>query len=1113
MQLNPCGKEPHLMRRSAFKIIMVMKLITLFITIACLQVSAASFAQRVTLSEKDAPLSEVFNKIQRQSGYQFFYKGDLLGNAKISIEVKDVTVQQAMDVALKDLPLNYAITNNIIVIKKKELVPEKPAAPQPPKDVTGQVLDKNGVPLPSATVLNKRTKTGTLTDVKGNFTLHDVLPTDIIVVSYIGYKPIDVTVGEKTVFNLVLNETTNSLDQVVVQAYGTTSKRLNTGNIATVSAAEIEKEPVGNVLSAMEGKVPGLMIQQTSGYASAPFKVEIRGRSALNFLPSEPLYIIDGVPLTILENPKAGGNYDSGSTGFVQNGLGPPAGGQSPLFSINPNDIESISVLKDADATAIYGSRGANGVIIITTKTGKPGKTKVEANASYGIDIPTGQYDYLNTSQYLQLREQAFRNDGISPNSGNAYDLLIYNTKNYTDWQKYLFGGTGKTSLEEVAMSGGDKLTTFRIAMSYYQISSPLTVSGKNQKVSVQSNLTHKSADQKFTISFTNTFSYLYINEINSLSNATLPPDAPSVFNQNGSLNWTDWNPISNPFALLLQPYTEKSLFLNSSLMLNYELLKGLTLSTKFGYNTQNGQQYFSDPIIAQNPVDNPTGSAEFGTNNNVNSIVEPQIEFKNRIFKGTIDALIGSSLQYVNTNGNNIQGTGYVDDNLLHSISNAPNRNAVDNIGDYKYSSIYGRINYNWEDEYILNLSGRRDGSSRFAPGKQFGNFGAIGAAWIFTQENWLKNNLGFLSFGKVRASYGLTGSDLIGDYGFLSGFRSNSSTTYIEGVPSYTATGIGNPTLQWQVNKKLETALDLSFLKDKINFEISWYRERIGNQLLQSHLPSQTGFSYIYENLNALVQNTGTEYTLNAKVVESKDVDLTLNFEAGFNQNKLLAFPGLAQSPYASNYTVGQPLNIRKLLHYTGVDPLTGLYTFQDKNHDGKIDNNANDPANDLYTTDLSVKGDGGFGSNFRYKDFSLSLFFHFRIQKILADYANMGYGGILNTSPQIFYNSWSYPGERSTFAKLTTQGDQSYANYYNYSDGVYTDGSFIRLQNLELAYTIPTNFMKKIQFINGKIYLRAENVFLLTKYHGLDPEAGSIFGGMPPLKTIVAGIQCSF
>ncbi|MGN6177609.1 MAG: SusC/RagA family TonB-linked outer membrane protein [Mucilaginibacter sp.] len=1084
---------------------------------AFLQVSAASTAQTVTLKRTNAPLEQVLKEIKKQTGYKVFYNNNMLKSANpVTADISGLELTTALDIIFKDQPLTYTIQDKTIIVKVKEtVVPQKAeqGPPAPPKDITGHVETKEGVVLNGATVILKRTNSGTLTDEKGNFVLKGVLSSDVIQVSYIGYKPVQVQVGDKTVFNIVMTEATNSLDQVVVQAYGQTSQRLNTGDIATVSGKDIEKQPVMNPLLALEGQVPGLDVQQTSGYQSAPVKVELRGRSSISGLSSsDPLYVVDGVPLSVVE-VGGGSSYAYGSSGFIQNGLGGPAGGQSPLFSLNSADIESISVLKDADALAIYGSRGANGVILITTKKGKAGKTNFNGSFEEGYTHLEATTPLLNTQQYIQVRKEAFKNDGITPNEGNAYDLLSWTANPYTNWEKLLLDGVGKSTDFQGSLSGGNNLTTYRISGGYGRLTTPFTLKGSEQKYSLSLNITNKSLNQKFVVSFTSDLSYANVDLTNLTANFLLPPNAPPIYDAQGNLNFVGWTPVRNqyPFAGVKRPYDDQTAFTNSTLNLSYEFVKGLVVSTNFGMNYSSGDQYALTPIAALDPLQNPLGNASFGNNTTKNLIIQPQITYDRTIGKGKLSALLGGSLQYTSTDGKEENGYGYTSDYLIKTISDAPTVTDNDFYGEYKFASFFGRINYNWGDKYLINISARRDGSSVFGPNREYGNFGAIGVAYIFTEEQWFKDKFSFLSFGKVRASYGTTGNSTgVGYYGYISRYSASGLFSY-DGITQLQPTQHANPDFQWEVDKKLEFGLDLGFLKDRILFSGDYYRNRVGNQLLDYPTPAFTGFTSVVQNLRALVQNAGEEFTLKAKLIDGNAFKWNFNFNIAFNQNKLVSFPGLANSPYRNTFIVGQPLNTVKLLHYLGVDPLTGQYQFEDKNHNGVIEVNsgsANDPTNDLYAINTNPKYFGGFGTDFSYKDFQLSLFFNYK-QQMAFNTLNQGRnpGSISNQLTSILGKEWQYPGDIATVAGFTTQYTQSLNNFRS-SDAGYTNASFIRLKNLVFSYNLPKLLVNKIGLNSVVATFTAQNLFVISPFQG-DPEVTSL-GALPPPKYLLFGLK---
>lgn len=1098
-----------------------MKLTFFLLLATFMTVSATTLAQKITLNTTDAQLKTVLKEFKKQSSYSFIIEEQLLDNAKtVTLHLENADIKEALDQLFHSQGLTYTIEDKVVTIKEKTAIqPEKPAAAQPPTDIIGRVTNTAGQPLNGASVIIKRTQTGVLTDANGNFTLKNIYPTDTLIVSFVGYGRQYFPVGTQTSLKIVLKEATNQLDQVVIQAYGETSQRSATGDIGTVTAKDIEKQPVMNVLDALQGQVAGVVVTNTTGAASGTVKVEIRGRNTIGDYPSDPLYVIDGVPLTILDL-YGQGSYANGATGSIQSGMLSPAassnapGGQSPFFSINPSDIESISVLKDADATAIYGSRASNGVILITTKKGKAGKAHFDINVYHGVLNTPGYYQMLNTQQYVEMREEALRNDGLPVDINNAPDLVAWNTNRYTDWQKYLWGNTGNTTDINTSLSGGDATNTFRISAGFQSRKDIIVSKGDNFRGNLSFNMTHKSLNQRFSITLSGTYSYASINTIYLPGTINLPPNAPPIYDNNGNLNFAGWIPLDGnyPFGSLLQPYTAVTRFLNSSLTPSYEIAKGLVFRTNFGYNNINTTQEFLRDIESWDPASNQDGSSQLGYTFITNLIIEPQLEFNALIKKGKLDVLAGGSYQDNVTSSAVLQGIGYTNDNLLSAIGAAPTQFAENAEGDYKYTAIFARVNYNWDDKYILNLNFRRDGSSRFGPGRQFGNFGSAGMAYIFSEENWVKQTMPFLSLGKLRASYGSTGGDQVPDYSYLSrygfgrGTYANKSLLY--------PLGHTDSLLHWQVNKKTEVAVELGFLKDRITLDASWYMNRCSDQLVQFPTPLLTGFSSVTSNSPADVQNTGLEFVLNGQVVNSSDFHWSAKFNIGVNRNKLLAYPNLAESPYAGVYIIGQPLNIVKVLHVTGVDPLTGLYTFEDKNKDGQITVSYNGLPDDRYPLDLSPKYDGGFTNTFTYKNWSLSLFFYFRKQIGINALEALDFPGDGTNQPIEVLNRWQQPGNITNVAKFTSNpySNSSFYDYLQYSDAEYTDASFIRLQNLSLSYTFSDKLIKRAGMSACKVFIQGENIFTLTKYDGIDPETQSITT-IPSPRILTIGVSGNF
>ncbi len=1111
-------------------LIRTMRLTGVILLAFCLQVSARSDAQqRIAINVRNASLQKLFAEIEKKTNYTFFYDLSILKETKpVTIVFKDATVEDILKQALVGQSLEYTITDKTIFVKK-----ERKAVVETSRvdtghgggiKVKGMVLtEAGGVPVQGANVTVKQTQKGTITNANGEFEFSYTIPAgSVLIFSFVGYAPQNITVRDGGEIRIYMKVAQNELDKAVVQAYGTTTQRLTTADIGKVTAEEIERQPVMNPLLALEGKVAGLDVSMTSGYASAPVKVELRGRASIDGgLTSDPLYIVDGVPLTVNE-VSGSSQYTTGSVGFDQNTLS-PAGGQNPFFSINPADIESIEVLKDADATAIYGSRGANGVILVTTKSGKPGRTKFDIRIQEGTQQVDRFWNIMNTGQYLSMRRQALLNNGLAPDPIKDYDINgDWDTTRYTNWQKVLYGGIGNNVDVEGGLSGGDAHTTFRIGGGYNRIVGITTVGGADQRASLSMNLNHRSQNQRLNIGLHNVFSFAQSNLINIGGSLLIAPDAPGIYDSLGNLNFTGWAGNNHnqraeqqyPFGEMKQPYIGKTLFLNSGILIGFEILRGLSLRANLGCNIGQVNQNLVDPIASQDPAYNPTGVLNLGTNQNINWIVEPQMTYSSHLANGQLDVLVGASASKNTTEATNMTGYGYLSDLLIENISNAQNVVGRDYVGLYRYFGGFARISYNWENKYILNLNGRRDGSSRFGSGKQYGNFGSVGTAWIATQEHWIREILpSYISFFKFHGSYGTTGSDGVPNYSYLSQYSSTGVYPYSNGT-SLLAQIDPNPQFRWQSNHKLEVGTNLGILRDRININVAWYRDRCGNQLIPFPTPIFTGFPTVIENSPALVQNTGWEFTANINIIRTDKFNWNITYNSALNFNKLVRYPNFDQSPYIGILKVGQPLNIQYVLHFTGIDQQTGLYSFQDRNHDGIINYSPGQIGDDSYPIVLAPRYFGGVGTDVRYKSLNINLFFNLKNQIGQNAFVSTGaVPGLVNSNQPtvILGKQWQYPGDReATYAKFNSKPNgPSYGYFARNSDGAFTNASYIRLSNLSISYSLPDRYLKKAGISGCNIFFHTNNLFVITKYKGLDPETQN-FGGLPPTRMIVGGIS---
>lgn len=1117
-------------RRPITKRKLLLQLAAFFFMAMAVIAPQKAISQTVTYSSKKVSLQQVFAEIKKQTNYAVIFNPDQVDvNTTVAVNAKNQPVEAFIKAVLAKLPLSYTMVGTTIVVFVK--VENVPGTSPPPTELSGVVFDEKTMQgIPGVSIFASASGSGTQSNEKGEFVLKKIMQGEMITFSSIGYEKQTIAAGPPgTTMPVKMNAATSVLDQAVVQAYGITSKRLSTGNISTVTGEEIARQPVMNPLMALQGRVPGMVITPTTGYASSPVKVQIRGRSSINpnFL-SEPLYVIDGVPLNILNTSgMAVGQYSDVSPGLDQSQTINPAQGQSPLFTMNPRDIESIEVLKDGGATAIYGSRGANGVILITTKRGKPGETNFSLNISQGINRVTRFWPMLNTQEYLQMRREAFANDGITPTAANAPDLMVWDTSRYTNWQKEGLGG-GKVTSVGADLTGGAGNTSFRLSASYIRQTEILTYSGSNQRLSTALNVNHRSRDQKLSVNMSAMYSYAPVDLILMPQITTLSPNAPPVFDSRGNLNYAEWNEAGMgdrfPFANILSPFSSKTNMLNSSLRVSYQLLKDLSFTTSIGYNTSQYSSELLQTIASQNPVNsNITGTNIGGATSSNGWIVEPQLSYGHYLGKLKLSVLAGGTLNRTVTEGSSLFGIGYKDDALLRSIYAASMVTAARNYGQYKYAALFGRINLNWEDKYVLELTGRRDGSSRFAPGSQFGNFGSVAGTWIASEEKWMKKMLpAWFSFIKLRGSYAITGSDNVGDYQYLSQWGSyspvNSATLYsYNGVKPLVPLHHENQLYHWQLEKKLEMALALGFLENRINVGAAWYRNRRNNQLMAVDIPSFTGFGKVVTNWPANVQNAGLEADINAKLANTQKFSWTLSFNISRNVNKLLEYPDFESSPFYTQYKIGESLDTKYLLHYLGVDPQTGQYSYVDYNHDGSIVPNTSLPpgtgTDDRYIgIDIAPKFTGGIGNSLNYKNWSLYFFFDFKKQMGLNSLVVNGVPGSMNDiSPEVYNNRWRKPGDNARYARLSTVGTASDFNFYS-SDAQYSDASFLRCNNVMFGYSLPEKLLKKTGLKGASIQVTMQNFFVITVFKGMDPDM-QMFGTLPPAKTLNCALSFNF
>ncbi|MBB5637263.1 TonB-linked SusC/RagA family outer membrane protein [Pedobacter cryoconitis] len=958
--------------------------------------------------------------------------------------------------------------------------------------ITGTITDSYGKPLPGATIRITNTNTSTLTDKEGHFTIKTTTQSGTLTITFISFntRKIPFNPSIKYPLKIILETNESTLNEVQVIGYGQTTRRLNTGSISAITAVQIEKQPVANILSALSGRMPGVFVQTTNGLPGGNINVQIRGKGSIA-AGTNPLYIIDGVPM------------DANAAGLSASiGASNIAGVTSPLNSLNPADIENITVLKDADATAIYGSRATNGVVLITTKKGKAGKTQVELNVSKGINQVANYPRLLNLEQYLQIRREAFANDGQipsnDPDSPNyAPDLTVWSQTESTDWAKHFLGNTGQMTNMQLSISGGDESTNFNFGGNYRTEGTILPGNSNYKRGGLRGTFQHTSKDKKFYFQFANSLNLddnqLYNPSLSFAAGLLLPPNYP-VYESPGVFNWYAGTNPTSEISARSKTRTDNTI---SNVLMRYTVSSGLAFRISAGYNKNNLNQIQLYPASSLYPgTDN---YSIFGTNSNRSIIFEPQVDYLKAFKNSSISLLMGGTYQNKVTEGQMLNGSAFSNEGLMENISSAGTITGRTNTyTQYKYVSVFGRVNYVWKDRYVVNATIRRDGSSRFAEGNQFGNFGSLGAAWLFADEPWIKNRLSFLSYGKLRSSYGLTGNDQITDYQYLSAYG-NAISPY-QGVNGLMPSRISNANFHWETTRKLEFAVELGFLNNRILLNVNHYRNSSDDQLVNYAIPRMTGFASYQANLPAVIRNTGWEVELNTKNIEGRKFSWSSSFNITMPKTLLKSFEGFETSSYAQILQLGYDISRVYGTNLT-VDPATGKAVY------GTAPGSAD--VFDYFTIGKQTPDFyGGLGNTFQYGNWSLDLFFQFAKQ--------MGRGGLSSIGQPannyaVILNRWQNAGNITDIPRASN----TYDSKFQYSQANYFNTSYLRLKNVGLSYSFPKALLDHINLQQLRIYAQGQNLWTYWDKNAaiLDPESGAfnnVQNNIPPIKSFVIGLQ---
>jgi TonB-linked SusC/RagA family outer membrane protein len=1002
------------------------------------------------------------------------------------------------------------------------------------RTVSGKITDKaTGEAMPSVTVAVKGTTKGTITDLEGTYKLSIDDKDKVLQFTFIGYKTVEVEIGTQSMIDMVMSEAATDINEVLVVGYGTALKQDLTGNIAKIQSKDIQNAPVPSFEQAIQGRAAGVFIESQNGKVGGGIKMRIRGSSSIG-ASNEPLYVVDGIMIT-------SSSQAAETTSSV-----------NPLAELNTNDIASIEILKDASASAIYGARAANGVVIITTKKGQQGKTKFNLGYQYGTSSPTGKREFLNTQQYVELFREAGKNSDdeafalrrIARYSNGAFvaaNPTDLSKLPNTDWQDLVFNKDAGIAQLDFSVSGGTEKTKF-FASGQRSSQTGILINNSMERYSGRLNVDHK--DGRFSTGFSMSVARNQLKRVsddNAFSTpmqiVALSPITP-VRDTNGVLFDT---PVTTYYNPLID--TEDSKFTSTALRTlgsayaGYEIMKGLSIKTEFGLDIYNlNEDRFWGKRTEVGRTNNRQGSSSM--TGVVNYTTSTYLNYVNTFAeKHNINVTVGQSYQNSRTDFTNASGQGFPSDRFQKIASASVKNDASSTLTQFSFLSYFARANYKFNNRYLLTLSGRMDGSSRFGEDSRYGFFPAASAGWIITEEAFLKENK-IVSFLKLRASYGLTGNAEIANFSHLPLIGTSlllpSSLTGITGyvgTPSTRITQLPNSNLRWEQTTQFDIGLDYGILKDRITGEIDFYQKNTTDLLLNVPIPATSGFPTQTQNIGSL-KNYGVEFVVNtANLVGNFKWNTSFNFS--MNSNEITSIGGdelidVRGSRGLNVVKVGQPIGVFYGKEYAGVDPANGDALFY-KNTDGtRATTNDWNEAKDIVLGNPNPSHIGGISNSFAYKGFELSVLF----QWVSGNQVYNSAGGFMSASADWFDNQttdqlrrWQKPGDVTDVPQLRLgagNGIQTSSRYLS-------DASYIRLKNLQFAYNFPKKLITKAKLETARLYIVGQNLLTFTSYKGWDPEVNSdylgnsttnanVFQGVdfysaPQLRTITVGLSLGF
>lgn len=1077
-------------------------------------VSAQS--QKVSLDFKNERVEKVLASIKSQTGMSLVFSDQLVDvNRKVTMQLKDVTLKEALTRLLSGINLTFEIRNNKIYFIEKKAV-SQPGSRK--KRVTGVVKDVMGEPLIGANVVEKgRSTNGVITDFNGKFTL-EVDESASLVVSYIGYLAQDIPTKGKGDFHIILKEDTNTLDEVVVTGYGDFKKATYTGSASVLTTEKLEALPVVSVGQMIESNIPGIsVVAGTSSQPGAKTTLRVRGVASMN-ASTEPLYVLDGVPIPSYDLSNFTSMSEAGGMGFIE--------------TLNPADIESITVLKDAASASLYGAKGANGVVLITTKKGKEGKLRVNMAAKYGItDFAYTYRPLMGGEERRELIHEGLVNfqldKGVSEQEAQQYaDANIDQyakrlPQGYSDWESALFK-TGYQQDYNLSASAGNQNSSFIGSLGYTK-QTGVSLNSEMERFTGRVDASNKYKKVEFgmnaSFSWTKNVhlpegkfygSAIYASKVN------LTPSTP-IYNEDGTYasGYRENNGYNPILEAEVNDYYARTVRAMGTAKIAYNVWDNLKVSSVFTVDYSLTKDFF---FQSPDGRDGATyqGRGRMQMTDRIRYTSQNNLTYSKTFGKHSVSAVTAFGVMKYDYEDLYAAKKTYGQD-INTSLGNAADPiDADQKLQEDALMSYVASVNYSYDDKYYASFSFRRDGSSRLSPDTRWGNFWSLSASWRLSQERFMQPLKSVLSDLKLRASYGVNGNLPSSYYGYQSTYTTGA---FYSGKPSLWESTLGNEELTWEKNYALNLGLDIG-LFSRVNVSLDWYTRTTKDLLMSKQLNSISGFSSLLTNVGQM-RNTGVELEVRSNNIKTKDFSWTTAFNLSHNKNKILKLadlPWFVDGRYVRKE--GYPFNTIYLREYAGVDPETGSALYYDNQQDENgnyTKNKVTDPgqASPIPLKDITPTISGGFMNTFNYKFIDLSFNLSYSFGGYSYDNASYilqddGYSVISNKSTEQ-RRRWQKPGDITDVPRFV-YGNKKGGNY-NSSRAIHST-DHIRLKSLILGLNAPKAWLQKLGIGNARIYFSGTNLLTWAAYDQYDPEMSGVVGFYtPPLKTYAFGLELKF